>query len=386
LRWLANPTLLVAATEINNLNEKIQSLLSTHRHEVALLQQAIVQNQATINETESNLTVIGTYVDKLEERLAAFAISRRDMDLREQKCKEIEERSEQADRERDAMKKKVEEFTFEHEDLKKLLEELVRERSALRSETEALTTERDKLLGGESILIQTITSLEQDVSHLDKVAKEWRSKVMKLELLLEEEADRARRAEEKYEALNIELNSMITPPEDKMDDQEKRESSPVLEDEFYDAYEMSGVSQSTQDAFDPSRPPLLPGSDGSDSTTAPANANAGEETGLQSKHENIPPQKWFKFFPQRGPGESAAPKGERPLPGSKPGPTPSMMNADKRRGPPTNRQDIRFRKLRKFFSQKTGMHGVFTPSSRQLLPPPTRPPPGKTFSGQDKGS
>ena len=382
MRWLANSSVLVAATEINNLNEEIQSLLSTHQDEVALLQKAIVQKSATINETESNLTVIGTYVDKLEERLASFAISRRDMDLREQKCKEIEERSEQVSRERDAMKKKVEEFTVEHEDLRKLLDELVQERRALQSEMEALTTERDKLLDGESILRQTITSLEQDVSHLERVAKEWRSQVIKLELQMEEETDRALQAEERYENIKTELNSMMTPPEDEKDDKEKSESSPVPEDDFYDAYEMSEDSESSQAAFDLTRPPLPPGSHGSDSTTAPPHASAGEEIGAQPKRENIPPRKWFKFFPQKEPDESVVSKDERPpLPGSISGSTPPTLNAA-----PTNRQDIHFRKLRKFFSQRTGMHGVFTPSSRQLLPPPPQPPPGKTFSGQEKGS
>jgi hypothetical protein len=368
-------------------------LLSTHRDEVVLLQKAIVQKQAAINDTESNLTVIGTYVDKLEERLATFAISRRDMDIREQRCKEIEERSVQAEREREAMKERVEAFAVEHEDLKKLLEELVLERSALLSETETLRAERDKLLDGESSLRETITSLEQDVSDLDRVAKEWRSQVIELELLVEEEADQARQAREKNEDLEIKLNSILSVPnvpiyEDDEeldvhtddDDLEPGESSPLLEDKFHEAYATIEDVESTKARVDPITPPhLLPGS--SDSTTAPSNANAGRKTEPSPKRQFIPTFKWSKSFSQKEPSESTVPADRRPplLPESKPGPT--KMNVGKQRATPTNRQGIPFRKWRKFVSQRTGVHGVFTPSSRQLVPPP-----GKPLSGQGKGS
>ena len=197
----------VFVKEIHHLNEEIQSLLSTHQSEIGMLQQAILEKQTAINETESNLTIIGSYVDKLEERLATFAITRRDIDVREQRCKEIEERVVQAERERDEMKQKAEEFAAEHEDLKTLLDELVKERTMLRDEKEALIAERDKLLAGENALREAVTSLEQDVAELDGVAQEWRSKVVELELELGEEATNARNAQERYEGLLSEIET-----------------------------------------------------------------------------------------------------------------------------------------------------------------------------------
>ena len=292
---------LLVREEINNLNDEIQSLISTHQHEVGMLQQAILEKQTAINETESNLTVIGTYVDKLEERLATFAITRRDIDIREQQCKEIEERAIEAERERDAMKKKADEFMVEREELRTLLDELVQERTALRKEKEALIAERGKLLEGENNLREAVNALEQDVVELDSVAQEWKSKVIQLELELGEEATKARSAQEECQELLNEIESLKaatrgTPKEERV----KRGPTDDSEDE-------------------------MPSHEESETTTI-----------------------W--------------------LPQSK------EASTRKEKAGPADRKAVPLRSLRKFFSQKTGMHGVFTPSSRQLQPPQPRVP------------
>jgi hypothetical protein len=59
----------------------------THRHTSRrnwISQHAISTKSSTIQQKD-NLTVIGTYVDKLEERLADFAVAR-DIEVRERKC------------------------------------------------------------------------------------------------------------------------------------------------------------------------------------------------------------------------------------------------------------------------------------------------------------
>jgi len=270
-----------------------------------LLQHAIIEKQTAINETESNLTVIGSYVDKLEERLATFAITRRDIELREQKCKEIEERAVQAELERDAMRKQADDFAAEHEELRKLLDELVQERTALRDEKDSLIAERDKLIDGERSLREAVASLGDDVVELDSAAQEWKARVIQLELELGEEATRADNTEKDCEELQAEVEalkaSMKMSPEKKADDDE----------------------------------PKLP--------------KNGEDEAVST-------------------GES----GSIWLPQSKQSP-------DKQKTGPKDRSDVPLRSLRKFFSEKTGMHGVFTASSRQLVPPPPRVP--QTASG-----
>ena len=294
----------VRIIEITNLNEEIQLLISTHQDEIGMLQHAILEKQAAINETESNLTVIGTYVDKLEERLATFAMARRDIELREQKCKEIEERAVQAERERDITKKKADELSVEHEELKKLLDELVKERTTYRNEKDALISERDKLREGEISLREALTSLEQDVVELDGVAQQWKSKVVQLELELEEEAVRAHSAREDYEELLAQTGSL-------------KASTEASQKEEVDTPE--------------------PWEHKNDETSSPGESGPGAM--------NVTPP-WL----------------------SKPKP------AARQKTRPSDRQSVPLRSLRKFFSQRTGMHGVFTPSSRHLLGPPPRPP------------
>jgi hypothetical protein len=60
-------------------------IIKTHKGEVKALQQSIFTKQKTLSESESNITAIGTYVDKLQERLTSFAIMRRDMEEREKR-------------------------------------------------------------------------------------------------------------------------------------------------------------------------------------------------------------------------------------------------------------------------------------------------------------
>ena len=68
--------------EVKGLNGEMNALIKTHQEELNILQKTLSSKQKTISESESNLTAIGTYVDKLEDRLTSFAVTRRDMEER----------------------------------------------------------------------------------------------------------------------------------------------------------------------------------------------------------------------------------------------------------------------------------------------------------------
>ena len=51
--------------------------------------------------------MIGTYVDKLEERLADFAVARRDIEQREQQCQKAEKKAEEAEHEKEKLLKRI---------------------------------------------------------------------------------------------------------------------------------------------------------------------------------------------------------------------------------------------------------------------------------------
>merc|ERR1712124_215876 len=128
------------------------SVLSDHQTEVATLQNIITQKQSAINATESNMTVIGTYVDRLEDRLASFAIAKRDIENREEKCDEIEACIVKVESENNDLKEKINEFNTEHDELKALLKDLVDERLQLQNDNSDLTKEKSSLIAAGSAL------------------------------------------------------------------------------------------------------------------------------------------------------------------------------------------------------------------------------------------
>jgi chromosome segregation ATPase len=160
---------------------EVESLVEMHQNEINLLHRSIAEARNAANASESNLTAIGQYVDTLEQRLASFAIIRRDVELREQKCKEIEEQTLQLEQERDNLRTKIEEFEVEQSDLKALFEDLVEEQTNLRSEKAELIKERDSLLQGAQRSREALASLEINMKRRDEEIEEWRSKALEFE-------------------------------------------------------------------------------------------------------------------------------------------------------------------------------------------------------------
>ena len=191
-----------ARAEVERLNSELTTVLAEHKAQVSILEDIISQKQASINSTESNMTVIGTYVDKLEERLATFALARRDIDLRELKCKEIEERAALLEKECNELRDKMSSYDADHDELKSLLADLVDERAELQRENAALRKERSSLVAEGSMLRDTISSLEIDVDSLAKYVTAWETKVADLEGIVKNQSSELRQSEEQGKALS----------------------------------------------------------------------------------------------------------------------------------------------------------------------------------------
>jgi uncharacterized protein YukE len=170
-----------AREHVTRLKNELDSLTVSHQKELTLLKDVISRNQFALNETESDLKMIGTYVDKLEERLASFAIARRDIEIREEMCNAIEKRSVEVEQECVMLQKQAIEFAAEHDDLKNLLEDLVKERTRLQNEKGQLNQERYDLIEVGNNLRATITSLLVDVSAMEKDIDEWKARASILE-------------------------------------------------------------------------------------------------------------------------------------------------------------------------------------------------------------
>ena len=165
-----------AEKEIKRLQSEMNIVIQTHQEEILMLQQVISSKQKAISETESNLTAIGTYVDRLEERLTSFAVTRRDMEIREKKCKDIEELAIAKEKECSVLQEKVEEMTKNEEEVKKVLEELATERLTLQKENRKLYTEREFRMAEQEQLHTKCVAFENATKALQDELLDWKSR------------------------------------------------------------------------------------------------------------------------------------------------------------------------------------------------------------------
>lgn len=254
-----------ARAEVERLNSELTSVLAEHKAEVSLLEDIISQKQASINSSESNMTVIGSYVDKLEERLATFALARRAIDLREEKCKEIEERAALLEKECNELREKMSSYDTDHDELKSLLADLVDERAELQRENAALRKEKSSLVAEGSMLRDTISSLEIDVDSLAKYVSVWETKVADLESIVENQSSELRQSEEQGKELSRALEENTKLMENIRQQQVRaHEIEPLLQEESADD-EQTKELHHVQDDIPPPPPPPPPPANSEDS-------------------------------------------------------------------------------------------------------------------------
>jgi hypothetical protein len=164
--------LVIAQTEGAQLRDDIESLLLAHQEEVDALRNQIEIKDMTIAASNSNLTVIGTYVEKLEERLADFAVARRDIERREAVCRDKENAFNATQNERDKLKKQYDKLTNEHKQIKALLEEMAGERKSLMSQPRNLEKQRDALKKEKEELQKSLEGHQNQLAVLKKVEAE----------------------------------------------------------------------------------------------------------------------------------------------------------------------------------------------------------------------
>lgn len=175
--------------ETDRLREEMNGLVQTHQDEVLALQRALLTKQQEISDTESNLTSIGTYVDKLEERLTSFAVTRRDIEEREKKCRDIEEKADTWEEVRKALQKSLDEVTKERQDLRHTLESLNTEKTNLQNENRKLNTEREFRTEELNRLQGKCDALVNETASLSEHLLEWKTKCNQLSRELETERE-----------------------------------------------------------------------------------------------------------------------------------------------------------------------------------------------------
>lgn len=116
------PKLSSAQEGERRLREELEELKMEYEEDSEMWQQRFEEGEAERNRTKDELILIGTYVDQLEDRLATFAIAKKEIELREQKCKVLENEAIKHAKDAESWKSQV-------DATKPLLEDLVKERT-----------------------------------------------------------------------------------------------------------------------------------------------------------------------------------------------------------------------------------------------------------------
>jgi len=143
-------------TAIKNLESSIESLNQNHAADIDSLNDELKLKDNQINETDSRMAMISVYVDQLEERLASFAMARRDITLREEQC--------------DVLVNKTIAAEAEVANLKSENEEIKAGRDSLQSEKEELLKEKDNLVFGGKTLREELDLLNDNFLRLESEA------------------------------------------------------------------------------------------------------------------------------------------------------------------------------------------------------------------------
>jgi chromosome segregation ATPase len=312
--------------ESKRLNAEINGIISTHQEELNALTLTISSKQKTISERESNLTTIGTYVDKLEERLTSFAVTRRDIEVREKKCKEIEESALKTKAEMEQLLVKISDYEGEQEELKKLLEELALERTNLQKDNRKLLTEREFRIGEEEQMQARTASLETQVQSLKDHLFESQMKIDELTPALE--ASKGANADlQVHVTRNDELESELLCL--KSDNTQLREECEKAMTGFRKVQEELRVALDEKKRAEDENAKLL---------SRPAESTTSKDTDETDSDEELSPEEEKSQTQQSG-GEKLLIQPVRNVP---------------------------LRTLRKKISKATGLHGILTPPSKMV--------------------
>ena len=130
-----------------NLKDEIEHLILEGEEEVQAWRARCDDLEAASNKSREELDLVGVYVDQLEDRLATFAIARKELELREAECERLEAEAKRCADDAKTWKASFEELASEQNETRPLLEELAKERAASRVKIEGLSENVDDLQG-----------------------------------------------------------------------------------------------------------------------------------------------------------------------------------------------------------------------------------------------
>jgi chromosome segregation ATPase len=179
----------VTREEIGQLEVEIETMEETHVNETAQLEDIIATRDMLLKQSEANLTMIGTYVDKLEERLADFAVARRDIQVRSKALDGLEDQMQTLTSENSKLLEQMGVYDDEHAQLKKLLEEMAIERGRLLKSSQQLTLDQNGTRAENQQLQTSLQSISYQVQEARNSSDDWQRSSRDFEFKLQQQAE-----------------------------------------------------------------------------------------------------------------------------------------------------------------------------------------------------
>lgn len=154
-----------AKKNVKTLEGEIEGLKTNHTKELASFNEKLRLKDSQINETDSRMSMISVYVDQLEDRLASFAMARRDIAIREEKCEELVNKTAAMEIEMDSLQNEMKLVSEEKEALEEEKAELLDRTANLELEVSTLTDSIDELKS-------TISKLESELEEAENKSRE----------------------------------------------------------------------------------------------------------------------------------------------------------------------------------------------------------------------
>lgn len=127
------------------LREEMEQSMHDHEEEMDELEYKLDEMTQEQNKTNSELELIGLYVDQLEDRLANYALAKKELDLLEKQCETLEAQSKEYAKEVEMYKCQLLDLSKEQNETKPLLEDLIKERELSRLKVQELTRQVNNL-------------------------------------------------------------------------------------------------------------------------------------------------------------------------------------------------------------------------------------------------
>jgi len=195
---------------LKQLEATIEALQLNHTKAIGLLDAQLREKDSMINETDSKMSMISVYVDKLEERLASFAIARRDITNREKACDLLTEQSLILEEQVAKLKQEFEETRTERDEMKNLVDLLVEERALLQQEQGKLSNDKEKLIFEGQSLREELDLLNDNFLRLENDARITKEQLEEAQASISEREE----ALDNLKAVNDESGSKLAEQDD----------------------------------------------------------------------------------------------------------------------------------------------------------------------------